>query len=222
MLGDGTSFTSSMATDVAEKPGYRLFVQPYAPTRKNSYVAGEFTLVAHPRQIGRSYVAGSPLSWVKAGQIKDLGYRSGFGPVARTLRLDPWTAPTTANRLATRLELGAEGRWEVEHSSTGSLSHGALPTLVGVSATNVVSVVAPAANTRKWKVTLTPSTGAYKGSFELLDLTEVRKVNFSGVLRQTPTLQDGLIGAGSYLLPALKTAPTTEQTTGAVLFWRPE
>jgi hypothetical protein len=86
----------------------------------------------------------------------------------------------------------------------------------------VVSVVTPAANTRKWKVTLTPSTGAYTGSFELLDLTEVRKVTFSGVLRQTPTLQDDLIGAGSYLLPALKTTSTTEQTTGSVMFWRPE
>jgi hypothetical protein len=226
MLGDGTSFTSSMAADVAEKPGYRLFVQPYAPVRKDSYVAGSFTLVAHPRLVGRSYVAGEPLSWFKAGQIKDLGYRSGFGPVTTTLRLDPWQAPTTANRLATRLELGTDGRWQVEHSSSGSLSHGALPSLVGVSATNVVSVVTPAANTRKWKVTLTPGTGAYTGSFELLDLTEVRKVTFSGVLRQTPTLQDDLIGAGSYLLPALKTAPTPEQTTGqtsgSVMFWRPE
>ena len=221
-LGDGTSFTRSMAADVAETPGYRLFVQPYAPARKDSYAAGSFTLVAHPRLAGRSYVAGSPLSWVKSGQPKDLGYRSGFGATSTTLRLDPWLAPTTANRLAARLELGAEGRWEVEHSSTGSLSEGALPTLVGVSASNVVSVVTPMANTRKWRVTLTPGTGAYTGSFELLDLTEVRKVNFSGVLRQTPTLQDGLIGAGHYLLPALKTSPSTEQTAGAVLFWRPE
>ena len=71
-------------------------------------------------------------------------------------------------------------------------------------------------------MTLTPGTGAYTGSFELLDQAEVRKVAFSGVLRQTPTLQDGLIGAGHYLLPALKTAPTTEQTSGAVLFWRPD
>ena len=69
---------------------------------------------------------------------------------------------------------------------------------------------------------LTPTTGAYTGSFELLDLTEVRKVNFSGVLRQTPTLTDGLIGAGHYLLPALKTAPSNEQTSGAMFFWRLE
>jgi len=45
-------------------------------------------------------------------------------------------------------------------------------------------------------------------------------VNFSGVLRQTPTLTDDLIGAGYYLLPALKTDPIQEQKTGAVLFWR--
>jgi hypothetical protein len=71
-------------------------------------------------------------------------------------------------------------------------------------------------------MTITPTTGAYTGSFELLDLMEVRKVNFSGVLRQTPTLADDLIGAGHYMLPALKTATSTEQTSGAMLFWRPE
>jgi hypothetical protein len=160
--------------------------------------------------------------WVKVGQLKDINYRTDFGPVTTTLRLDPWQAPTTTTRLAARLELAADGRWEVEHGDTGSLSHGALPTLIGVSATNVVSVVTPQANTRKWKITLTPATGAYSGSFELLDLTEVRKVNFSGVLRQTPTLADDLIGAGHYLLPALKADQNQEQKTGAVLFWRPE
>ncbi|MFZ4593389.1 MAG: cadherin-like beta sandwich domain-containing protein [Verrucomicrobiaceae bacterium] len=219
-LADGTAFTAGVAADMAGRPSYRFFVQPYATLRKDSYVGGSFTLVPHPRLAGKSYVAGSNLTWIKAGQLKDLGYRSGFGPVTSTLRIDPWQAPTTTNRLATRLELGVDGRWEVEHSQTGSLSHVALPTLVAVSATNVVSVVAPLANARKWKVTITPTTGAYTGSFELLDLTEVRKVNFSGVLRQTPTLTDDLIGAGYYLLPALKATPSTEQTSGAVLFWR--
>ncbi len=219
-LADGTAFTAGMAADVAEKPGYRFFVQPYATLRKDSYVGGRFTLVPHPRLAGKSYVAGSSLTWMKAGQLKDLGYRSGFGPVTSTLRIDPWQVPTTTHRLAARLELGVDGRWQVEHSQTGSLSHVALPTLVAVSATNVVSVVAPLANARKWKVTITPTTGAYTGSFELLDLTEVRKVNFSGVLRQTPTLTDDLIGAGHYLLPALKTDQIQEQKSGAVLFWR--
>ena len=71
------------------------------------------------------------------------------------------------------------------------------------------------------EVTVTPGTGAYIGTFELLDLMELRKVSFSGVLRQTPTTTDELIGAGHYLLPALKTAPSTEQKSGAVRFWRP-
>ena len=222
-LGDGTSFTASLAADVAEKPGYRLFVQPYVPARRGSHLGGSFTLVPHPRLAARSYVAGSDLSWVKVGQVRDLGYRTDFGPVTTTLRVDPWQAPSTTHRLATRLELGANGQWEVEHSDTGSLTHTALPTWVGVSATNVVT---PQANTRKWRMTLTPSTGAYTGSFELLDVTQIRTVNrtvnFSGVLRQTPTLADDLIGAGHYLLPALRTDPNQEQKTGAVRFWRPE
>jgi hypothetical protein len=221
-LADGTAFTAGVAADVAEKPGYRFFVQPYAALRKDSYVGGSFTLVPHPRVAGKSYVAGSNLTWVKAGQLKDVGYRLGFGPVTSTLRIDPWQVPTTTNRLSARLELGVDGRWQVEHSSTGNPVHAALlPAFVGVSATNVVSVLAPLANTRKWKMTLTPTTGAYSGSFELLDLLEVRTVNFSGVLRQTPTLTDDLIGAGHYLLPALKTAQSNEQKSGAVLFWRP-
>ncbi len=149
-------------------------------------------------------------------------HRSGFGPVTSILRIDPWQAPTTTNRLAARLELGVDGRWQVEHSQTGSLSHQALPTLVGVSASNLVSVVAPLTNTRKWKVTITPTTGAFSGSFELQELMEARIVNFSGVLRQTPTTTDDLIGAGHYLLPALKSPTGNEQTSGALLFWRPE
>jgi predicted outer membrane repeat protein len=221
-LGDGTSFTAGMAADVAEKPGYRLFIQPYLPARRGSHLGGSFTLLPHPRLAGRSYLAGSDIVWVKAGQLKDLGYRTDFGPVTTILRLDPWQAPTTTTRLATRLELASDGRWEVEQSDTGSLSQGALPKLVGVNASNVVSVVTPEANTRRWKMTITPATGAYTGSFELLDLMEVRKVNFSGVLRQTPTLADDLIGAGHYVLPALKADQNQEQKTGAVLFWRSE
>jgi len=217
-LGDGTSFTAGLAADVAAKPGYRLFIQPYLPARRGSHLGGSFTLISHPRLAGRSYLASSDLTWVKGGQLKDLGYRTDFGPVTTTLRLDPWQAPTTTNRLG--LVLGAD-RWEVEHSDTGSLSHADLPTLMGASRTNVVSVVTPLANTRKWKMTLTSTTGAYIGSFELLDLTEVRKVNFSGVLRQTPTATDNLIGAGHYVLPALKMDLNQEQKTGAVLFWRP-
>lgn len=220
-LADGSAITAGLAADVAGRPGYRLFVQPYASLRKGSYVAGSFTLMPHPRFAGKSYLAGSNLTWVKAEQLKDLGYRSGFGPVTSTLKIDPWQAPTTTNRLAARLELGMDGRWQLEHSQMGSFLHASLPTLVGVSATNVVSVLTPLPNTRKWKMTLTPTTGAYSGSFEVLDLMKV-KVHFSGVLRQTPTLTDDLIGAGHYLLPALKAAPSNEQTSGAVFFWRPE
>ncbi len=138
-----------------------------------------------------------------------------------TLRVDPWQIPTATSQLATRLELGVGGRWEVDYSPTGSLSGGALPTVVSVNSINAVNVVTPSTNTRAWKMTVTPGTGAYIGTFELLDLMELRKVSFSGVLRQTPTTTDELIGAGQYMLPALKTAPSTEQKSGAVLFWRP-
>jgi hypothetical protein len=162
------------------------------------------------------------MAWVKAGQLRDTSYRTDFGPVTSTLRLDPWLAPTSTNRLTNRLELTESGLSEVAHSNTGSLSNAELPTRVNFGPTNLVSVLAPLGNPRKWRIAIATATGAYTGSFELLELTAVRKVNFSGVLRQTPTLEDDLIGAGHYTLPALKTDSSQEQKTGALIFRRPE
>ena len=221
-LGDGTTFTTSMAADATEPPSYRFFIQPYLPTRRGSHLGGNLTLLPHPRLEGRFFVAGSEMAWVKAGQLRDTSYRTDFGPVTSTLRLDPWLAPTSTNRLTNRLELTESGLSEVAHSNTGSLSNAELPTRVNFGPTNLVSVLAPLGNPRKWRITIATATGAYTGSFELLELTAVRKVNFSGVLRQTPTLEDDLIGAGHYTLPALKTDSSQEQKTGALIFRRPE
>ena len=35
-------------------------------------------------------------------------------------------------------------------------------------------------NVRKWKAKVSPATGTFGGSFELFDLSQKRKVNFSG------------------------------------------
>lgn len=90
---------------------------------------------------------------------------------------------------------------------------------MSLSSANAVTVTLPAANTTKWKTTLTPTTGLFTGSFELADtLPKPRVVNFSGVLRQPATVPDSLIGDGHYELP-----PTTgsEKTTGEIMFLRP-
>jgi hypothetical protein len=65
------------------------------------------------------------------------------------------------------------------------------------------------------------ATGAYSGSFELLDQTQKRKVSFAGVLRQaTDAEADGLQGRGLYLLPPLKGALNPETPTGRIEFRR--
>lgn len=221
-LADGTAFTAGLPADLGEMPSYRLFVQPYLPRRTQSYAAGTFKLRPHPNVVNLKQAEAKQLTWIKSGLPKDAAYRDGFGPVTTLMTMEPWQAPTATRPLAMVLALGSESQWEVEHSPTGSLSHGTLPTLVAVNPRNLVSVVTPPANPRKWKIQVNPATGSYTGSFELLDLTEVRKVSFSGVLRQTPALEDTQIGGGFYLLPALKTAHSNEQTSGAVLFLRPD
>jgi uncharacterized delta-60 repeat protein len=221
-LGDGTAFTAGLPADVGEMPRYRLFVQPYLPRRTQSYAAGTFKLTPHPNVVNLQQVEASQLTWIKSGLPKDAAYRDGFGPVTTLMTMEPWQSPTATRSLATLLNLGSESQWAVEHSPSGSLFHGTLPGLVAVNARNLVSVVTPPANPRKWKMQVNPATGSYTGGFELLDVTELRKVSFSGVLRQTPTLVDTMIGGGFYMLPALKTAPNNEQTSGAVFFLRPE
>lgn len=107
----------------------------------------------------------------------------------------------------------------VAHTDTGSTSNGDLPTLLNLSATNVVSVLKPLANVTKWKtLTLVPKTGTFTGSFELIDGLVKRPVTFSGILRQPATALDNLIGDGHYLLRPLV---GTEKTTGEVMYNRP-
>jgi hypothetical protein len=54
----------------------------------------------------------------------------------------------------------------------------------------------------------------------LLDVTQKRIVNFSGVLRQDSDVQLGQQGRGHYLLPSLKGAVIQENRTGDIRFWR--
>jgi alpha-tubulin suppressor-like RCC1 family protein len=229
-LGDGTTFTTSLAPDNAADPVYRLFVQPYktgTATRLQSHFGGAFTLLPHPSLVlaGRRYVEAAAMTWVKTNLAADATYPAGFGPVSSVMMLDPWLPPaaakgsTPASTLATRLGL-TNSSFQVLHSDTGSALNGNLPTRVGLGATNLVSVTTPSANTTKWKTTLVPTTGLFSGSFELADtLPKPRAVTFSGVLRQPATAPDTLIGDGHYLLPPLTS--TEKATTGEVMFLRP-
>ncbi len=221
-LGDGTAFTSALNPDDLSNPGYRLFVQPYLAARAQSLLAGSFTLAEHPTLTGRRYLAQSSLTWKKTGLPADVSYRTGFGPVNTVMMIDPWLAPKTtapAITLAQRLGLtGTSISFGVSHSDTVSASQTNLPTRLVLSTTNAVSVLTPLVNLTKWKtLTFVPTTGTFTGSFELTDAIK-RPVTFSGILRQSATNTDTLIGGGHFLLPPLT---GTEKTTGEVMFTRP-
>jgi hypothetical protein len=54
----------------------------------------------------------------------------------------------------------------------------------------------------------------------LLDVTQKRTVNFSGVLRQGNDVQLRQQGRGHFVLPSLKGAVIQENRTGYIRFWR--
>jgi hypothetical protein len=234
-LADGTTLTASLAADDSSNPGYRLFLQPYTPARTGTFIAGAFTLKPHPDVTGRRFVAfedAADLTWEKAARPLDTSYRARFGPVDTRFTLDPWLPPVAAKgsvpaiTLAQRLGLsGPANQFEVKHSAIDSASFGGLPTTLGLNATtNTVNVSAPVtspANATKWKVTLTPATGAFVGSFELNDGGKKRSVPFAGMMRQ-PYIGDpnGLIGDGNFQLPSLFAAPNNEIQSGEVGFER--
>jgi hypothetical protein len=229
-LADGTGLTASLAADVSSHPGYRLFLQPYLPARTGAFIAGAFTLKQHPDLTGRRIVAfedAADLTWAKARRELDTSYRAGFGPVSTRLTLDPWLPPAAAKvgvpaiTLTQRLGLTAN-QFTAQHSTISSASFDDLAKTLGLNATtNIVSVSAPLANLTKWKITVTPATGAFAGSFELTDSGKKRLVPFAGMMRQPPSTDlSGLIGDGNFLLPSLLPAPNNEILSGEIGFER--
>lgn len=229
-LADGSSLTASLASDARTDPGYRLFIQPYTPARTGSHLAGGFVLTPHPDLPGRRLVAASSatvLHWVKALRAADTSYRSGFAPVTTRLTLDPWLPPAAASKTAPAIPLAQRLRLS-EPDSLISVRHGPLasayamhlPAAASLSASGqVVSVISPP-NLARWKVKLTPATGAFSGSFELIDAGKKRLVPFTGVLRQPPVSagDSEMIGAGHFILPALPGAVSNELLSGDIGF----
>ena len=246
---DGARFTASLKPTLAST--YLLWVNPYG-TRTESFLAGALPLQAHPetsRFPGRAYIPRDAglLTWQKvalpsntATSKLDKSHRAGFGPLGVDVSLDPWLPPATraaglipAGTLAQRLGLAADGALTLSHGPE-DLDLGARETLLPVAATLSPSGVLTATNAAAtaWKIKITPTTGAFTGSFTLRDpaptatkpsATVDRKVAFSGVLRQAPT-DETEVGAGFFLVPGLpvpKGTPPAEQPSGEIRFSAP-
>jgi formylglycine-generating enzyme required for sulfatase activity len=218
-LGDGTAFTASLPVGVSD--GYRFFVQPYK--RAGAHLGGAWSLTEHPEVEAAWQARGVDLTWVKGPNEKDPGYRAGFGPLTVALEMDAWQP---ASKIAPLAQLLGVDQLNVSYDSTGSPSEAQLASRVAVDASGALRVLAPVTNplnVRKWTAKVNPATGAYSGSFELFDLSQKRKVNFTGVLRQAVDAEgDGLQGRGLYILPPLKGAVSTETTTARMEFRRPD
>jgi hypothetical protein len=217
-LGDGTVFTASLPADL--RGGYRFFGQPYKPARAGTYVGGIWALEPHPTNPGRWKLDRAELTWMKAARDQDTSYRAGFGPLTLALSMSPWQAPSKTITL-TQL-LGVE-QLAVEYAPTGSPSETSLPNLVALDSNNTLQVLAPVTspvNIRRWTAKVTPTTGAFTGSFELLDASQKRTVQFSGVLRQDSDVRLRQQGRGLFVLPPLKGAVIQENRTGGIRFLR--
>jgi hypothetical protein len=211
-LSDGTPFTGAFKTDAVG--AYRVFALPYGASRVGSYFAGVVDLDPHPEKAGRFYVSASrglDVYWAKSARPQDKSYAAGFGPLGLNATLDPWQVPDRTTTLASLLGVP---------SGSFAQSLGApaedLFTLRGGPAslrfTTGTRILADATNTASWTGTVTPATGAFKGSYKLIDTVVVsgrsrqvtRVVNFSGMLRQGPTNDAGIFGRGYFSQPALQ------------------
>ncbi len=223
LLSDNTPFTAS----VASSPGatYRLCQRVYGPGGK---LAGRINLVEKTTSdaVTLAYYsdefADSIVHWTKPVRAKDKLYAAGFdgGIVSTRILMAPWINP--AGQIASALGLAAAGDMKVEiqaavlQDGNGTNAYG-LPVDVQLSPGGAISFVDPSINNTKFKLTITPLTGAFSGSYELAEpapsTAKPRKVTFSGVLfRNSVVFQGDVIGEGFAIVPPLQ---AEEKTTAA-------
>ena len=198
---------------------YRIFGRPYG-ARAGSYLAGEWDLKTFA---ARSFI------WRKTaatGAKIDASFRPGFG-VQGTSELFPWTAPRVATASVPAITWADILRLDIATGLFGLETSGVelsgldteLPSeLVLTPAGKVVLPAGVTANPRKLALTLTSKTGAFSGSFTLVD---GRKVLFGGALRpaQSDLAEEGVIGNGFFVVPP--SVKGAESTLGAVRLLSP-
>ncbi len=232
-LADGTKITSSLLPDA--NAGYRLYLMPYTG-RLNSYCAAWIEPQEHldSALAGRGLITladNLSLYWAKAAPepaSKDTNYRGGIPSSKCSITMDPWLPPTTKAPIFTvpqRLVLNGTGDFIPLFESGVSSLTPSIPTLLRMDSKGGVSVNLPVvtpANPSGYKITVTPATGAFSGSFNLTDGSVKRLVNFSGVMRQPPLAEvtPVVIGAGLGIVPQL--SGSLAGTTGtSIIFERP-
>ena len=207
-LGDGTPFTASLPMDV--NAGYRLFLQPYK--RAHAHFGGAWSMIEHPVMLATWQARESDLIWKKSASSKDPGYRTGFGPWEVNLAMDAWRPLGKTVQLHPLL--GVE-RFALDYDPAIGPSKSHLPDSATLDRNHHLVALQPNPVASLWKAKINAASGVFNGSFELLEASKKRKVNFSGVLRQAVDAQTNVLqGIGQFLLPPLQDALSSETTTG--------
>ena len=205
---DGAKFTASLPLG-ADRVA-RLYSKPYALA--GGHLAGPLPFTPRADASGRWHVAasaGSELYWRKPDPAAaTANYADGFGPLALTVRVEPWIKPSAAEPLPPLLGLPPSGDVALDLAAAGLANSGDDPyglpaTLRFDPAKNLFAVVGgnPAAFTAK----LAPATGALSGGFTLKAIPPValRKATFTGVALQiAPGDEPGPVAGGFFLIPA--------------------
>lgn len=199
-LGDGSSFTASLAADISADPGYRLFVQHHK--RVDSSLAGQFSmtlspnLAALPPLQGRR-LARSTVTLRKSANAADSSYVNGYGPLHCALSIDPWLTPNLTT-LPLRLLMGISPENPnplvfLHHNLTSGASADLFDRAIKLdSATNRFAPLDDIGLT--WRLTYAPATGIFSGSVTQGLFTNT----FKGVLRLPASPLDTNIGAGQF------------------------
>jgi hypothetical protein len=205
---DGTKLTGSVTLGADHVA--RFYLKPYKLA--GAYLAAALPFTARVDAPARWHVAtgaGSDVYWRKtASGAATTSYGSGFGPLALSVRMEPWLKPTAAVPLASLLGLRVGGEVALELAATGVVNtpenaHGLPAALRFDPAKNSFGLVG--VNPTGFAAKLTPATGALSGSFTLKAIPPValRKVVFTGVaLQAAPSDQPGLVAGGFFLPPA--------------------
>lgn len=220
-LADGTAITALASSDVSEDGGYRLFIPLY--TKKLGYVGGRLPLTPRGVETGLYHLSTSDFFWNKPTNTKDKTYPDGF-VAGVDVMMEPWTRPTKSFLLGslglvTHGDSQSVGDFGITMDlSTGfggtisndGLNPNKLPVWAEMGATSKVTVLSSdpsPGNPTGWRVTVSPTTGVFTGSFTLPDK---RRVPFTGVLLQLPDgTTDNTFGRGAFLVPPVKTKPAT-------------
>ncbi len=199
ILADGTPFTASHRLGFYDK--LLLHAMHYTNTGSTQ---GHFTLSEG------AITAPGALTWFKSPQpdkITTRSYKGGFGPLTLDLKGARYVKPGTNVRL---LEAPATSGNANVGFDLGGLTNPFDRTLT-LSDKNAVSFLGP--NPQSVKLTLTPATGRFTGSFLLVENPTApaaqqikRSAHFNGLIIQAPGINQGL---GHFNLGELGTKLTT-------------